>query len=131
MRRVRIFPGAAMRRARTFLGAALLAAALALSVPGVEVVAAGCDADAQSCDAARTQTPGAAAPPSCPADAAAEAALAGHDEAVARLQRELAARASAGTPLVPLNGRGYNYDAAGEPADAVIRFEAHPALPPR
>ena len=119
------------RRVRTFLGAALLAAAFALSIPGVEVVAAGCDGNAQSCETARTPAPGAAAPPSCPADGAAEAALAGHDAAVARLQRELAARAGAGAPLVPLNGRGYNYGPAGEPGDAVIRFEAQPTLPPR
>jgi hypothetical protein len=122
------------RRARIFLGATLLATTLALSIPGVEVVvAAGCDANAQSCGAgARTPAPGAAAAPSCPANGANEAALAGHDAALARLRQELAAQAAVGAPLVPLNGRGYNHGpATGEPGDAVLRFEAHPALPPR
>jgi hypothetical protein len=119
------------RRVRTFLGATLLAAAFALSIPGVEVVAAGCDAKAQSCETAARAPTSTAAPPSCPAEAAHEAALAGHDAAVARLERELAARAGDGTPIVPLNARGYNYGAPAEAGDAVLRFEAHPTLPPR
>ena len=121
------------RRARSFLGATLLATALALSAPGVEVVAAGCDANAQSCDAAtRTPARDAAPVPSCPANGADEATLAGHDAAIARLRQELAAQAAAGTPLVPLNGRGYNYGSdPSDSGDAVLRFEAHPALPPR
>jgi len=98
-----------------------------------EVVAAGCDANAQSCDAAtRTPARDAAPVPSCPAGGADEAALAGHDAAIARLRQELAAQAAAGTPLVPLNGRGYNYGSdPSDSGDAVLRFEAHPALPPR
>ena len=121
-----------MRRAETFLGAILLATTLALSAPGVEVKSA-CDASAQSCDAStRSAARGAAAAPSCPASGANEAALADQEAALDRLRRELAAQAAGGTaPVVPLNGRGYNYGREADSNGHALHFEAHPALPPR
>jgi hypothetical protein len=123
----------ALRRARTFLGATLLATAFALSIPGVEVVAAaGCDAKAQSCDGAtRAAAPAAPAAAGCPA--ADQAFLATHEAALARVQRELAAQAPAGAvQLIPLNGRGYNYDSPPDDGgSSVLRFEAPPAQPAR
>jgi hypothetical protein len=123
-----------MRRVKTFLGVVLLATALALSMPGVEVVSA-CDAEAQSCEGAK-RPPAAAAPsaPGCPAGGD-EASVAAHEAALARVQRAIAAQAPAGTapsPVIPLNGRGYNY--ASPPDDggsSVLRFEAPAAQPAR
>lgn len=121
-----------MRRVKTFLGVILLAAALALSAPGVEVVSA-CDAKAQSCgETAPAAAASAPSEPSCPANAG-EASLAAHEAALARVQREIAARAPAGAaPVIPLNGRGYNYDSLPDDGgSAVLRFEAPPAQPAR
>jgi len=118
-----------MRRVKTFLGAILLATSLALSAPGVEVVGA-CDAEAQSCEGAADD--GAPSVPGCPASAE-HASLAAHEATLARVRREIAAQAPAGAaPLVPLNGRGYNYASAPDDGgSSVLHFEAPPAQPAR
>jgi hypothetical protein len=102
-------------RVARLAGGGLLAAALALALPGIEVRA--CDEPGVTCSAeAAPPPPPAAAPAACQA----APPIAPTPAQRAQLRARLAAAAAAGPAVVPLDANGHNYRADGADLDSVL-----------